>query len=579
MTKDKLPKDYVIYTGSNYNDVVNGINGKIEYVILPGGDNKITTAKNGGMFVDSLGTGSDSYDVMSLNKGTIINDSGGTSDYLKINNVNIKDFHILADVGNVNMVGYVNSSGISAVKKLKTDSVYHVTKTLKGIIDYNGSMEGVTLITSKGNATGILLSDVNNVSTGLRGEVQTVINYLKTTSGLIYKSALDIMTAKTKGLSSSQKTALKTAQKTLTEVYKTSFIGNSEDNTYTIKSGNHYLGSGTGNDKFTFSGKLGYKDDLNRTVHQTLINSTTLNGQTDNILLKNYSLEQKTLNANFDFTKNQLMLSAFDSDKNGNYITEIGYTNDSLKNKENQLLLKDKKKTYDIVVYDKVCTEEWMSASEKTKNHLAFFDTTEKVTVNSNKGYNLIVSESSAAVDANRGSLTYKYNGGHDIVQSLSAYSNDTYSVDFGANTDVVITDNGGADTLTLMSSTKSKFGVDSLRLMLNVQYNKQTGLYEKGSYSLVDKSNVNKGNIVVQENVFNVKKGLTVEGTMENVKVAKDDINMDNWINYISERVETFLKISGYDSSASVFENGSKQDINSLIEIYNTGYSNILNA
>lgn len=568
-----LPNDIYIYNGSVYDDVITGST-KVDEMFVYGGTNFITTGKSGGTYVSSTNNGTDFYTVTNLTSGTIISDDGGENT-IQINGINKNDIHLYADVNE--SLAYVNSSNINAIKNIKKDNIYTFTKTARGVLDYNGTVENIYVADSKGNnIKNINYEEIGEVATDLQGEVNRYVNYLKNNFGINVNSAIEILTAPTKNLNSLQKKALTSVQRELTQLYKSSYLGTSDNNAYTLKKGNHYIGSGSGSDTYTFSGSLGYTDSTGRDNHETNIYSSLEANETDTIKITKYAFSKDTLTANFDFDENCVILNAYDIDKKGIYQNTISYYNEDIINSNNKkLVIKDQSGLYSVVATTNEYNSNWLN-NDKKINHLAFIKSTEDAFINSNTGYNQItLFKADGVTEEERTAFSYHYNGGHDVVKSTSEFSDDEYMINFTSNSDVRISDEDGVDSLDI-SSTSNKFNVDSLRMMLNVEYNEDLEDYVTGSYSFVAKSNLKKSNVTFVGDEFVSKKGVNVSGDMETVRIANDVINMDVWTNYISEQVATFLNVNHYSSTAEVFEYGSKQDISQLVGIYNKAYSEI---
>ena len=568
-----LPADLNIYNGSVYNDVITG-SSQVDEMFVYGGTNFITTGKSGGTYVSSTNNGTDFYTVTNLTSGTVIDDNGG-EDTIQINGINKNDIHLYADVND--SLGYLNKSNVNSIKNVKTDTIYNFTKTAKGVLDYNGSIENVYVADSKGTNEKIIShTEIGEVATDLQGEVNRYVNYLKDNFGINVNSAIEILTTPTKNLNSLQKKALTSVQSELTQLYKESYLGTSDDNSYTLKKGNHYIGSGSGSDTYTFSGTLGYADSTDRYNHETNIYTSLLEDQTDTIKIKRYAFSKDTLTANFDFDENCVILNAYDADKKGAYVNTISYHNDDIINQnDRKLVIKDQSGQYVVVATTNEYNSNWLN-NDKKINHLAFIKSTEDAFINSNTGYNQItLFKADGVTEEERTAFSYHYNGGHDVVKSTSEFSDDEYMINFTSNSDVRISDEDGVDSLDI-SSTSNKFNVDSLRMMLNVEYNEDLEDYVTGSYSFVAKSNLKKSNVTFVGDEFVSKKGVTVNGDMETVRIANTAVNMNVWTNYISEQVATFLNVNHYSSTAEVFADGSKQDVNQLIGIYNKAYSDI---
>lgn len=568
-----LPNDIYIYNGSVYDDVITGST-KVDEMFVYGGENIITTGKSGGTYISSTNEGDDYYTVTSLTSGTIISDDGGENT-IQINGINKNDIHLYADVNE--SLAYVNSSNINAIKNINKDNVYSFTKTAKGVLDYNGTVEHVCVADSKGeNIKNINYEEIENVAADLQGEVNHYVNYLKNNFGINVNSAIEILTASTKNLNSLQKKALTSVQSELTQLYKTSYLGTSDSNAYTLKKGNHYIGSGAGSDTYTFSGSFGYADATDRYNHETNIYTSLSEHETDTIKITKYAFSKDNLTADFDFDDNRLILNAYDTDKKGSYKNTISYYNDDIINRNDRnLVIKDKSGQYSVIATTNEYNSNWEN-NDKKINHLAFIKSTQDAFINSNTGYNQITLFKADGVDPeHRTAFSYHYNGGHDIINSTSEFSDDEYMINFTSNSDVRITDADGVDSLDI-SSTSGKFNVDSLRLILNVEYDTELEEYVTGSYSLVSTSNLKTSNLTFIDGEFVSKKGVTVNGDMETVRVANNVINMNKWTDYISEQVATFLNVNHYSSAAEVFENGSSQDVKQLVGIYNRAYSDI---
>lgn len=571
---NKQKSDLYIYQGSIYNDSVTGST-KVDEIHVYGGNNNITTGMSGGTIVTSLNTGNDNYTVSNISSGTLIYDDGG-EDVMQINGVSKNDLHLYADTTAV--LGYMNTACINGIKNIKSDTDYNFAKTLKGVIDNNGGIEHVYVADAKGmNVKQINNTDIVNVANDLRTDVTAHLNYLKDIAGLNYATAFETLHVNTKNMNKLQKNVLTSVQKELTELYNTSYIGSSDANSYTLKKGNHYIGSGAGNDTFKFSGVLGYEDAIERVNHQTKIYSSLSEHETDNIEFSNYSFEKGNLTSNFNFDDNSLVFNTYDTDKAGiDYKNTIYYyNNDILNANDKNVFVKDKSRKYSVVATTNEYNSNWLNNESKI-NHLAFIKSKDDAYINSNKGYNYITLTKADGVDAgHRTAFSYYYNGGHDIIKSSSEFCDDEYMINYTSNADVRITDAGGTDSIDI-SSSSSKFKVDSLRMMLNVEYDADKAKYVTGSYSLVSTSNLTKSNVTFVDDEFVSKKGVTVNGDIETVKIAKTAVNMTTWTNYISEQVESFLSANKYLSTAQVFENGSSQDIKTLINIYNKSYSEI---
>ena len=188
-------------------------------------------------------------------------------------------------------------------------------------------------------------------------------------------------------------------------------------------------------------------------------------------------------------------------------------------------------------------------------------------------GINITDSKKDDIIVARGGDNSFTYTAGNDLYIGRDSY--DTYSLFNGLTkkTALTIRDDGGEDTLNLGSTDIRNAG-----FYFNVGYNQEAGeytamdddliIYNRDSYlkgssasSLI--AGEAKGSVVI-ENYFG-------SGEMENVNAAGGAVDMGAKINQVVESVASWLKTNGnYTDSAAVFESGNKNDIQSLMNVYN---------
>ena len=343
-------------------------------------------------------------------------------------------------------------------------------------------------------------------------------------------------------------------------IFENMYIGTSGNNSYTIKKTENgaVIVSGTGNDTFVFKDAIADKSGTNYLIVSNL-NDT----DKDTIKFTNYSFDSRTLltNANIEETLfNGIDIFAVNSKKAEK--AQISYSlaedTDLTQGKFDNLTIEDStKKKFNVTAeYDEnEINYDWTADDEKNKNHIAVTKA-DNTTVKSGNTSNILLADTK--------NLLYTYGKGNDVVVSMNDISDDSYNVDFGKNTKLLIMDKGGDDIIHLTAD------LSKTNLFFNV---KKDGSYDNVLQFIAD-GNLTKSNITKEtldgDSVLLAKKGMAFND-IEQITVNENDFNYEEAINAIKESVSGWLSNSkkGYADVNDVFSRGADKEIKAVLALY----------
>ena len=594
-----------IYDGTyNGNDLTVYANDQENTVYVSGGmQSDVQYRKADGLLTvtntSSNSTGSsmdDTYTIydFSPNSGVLINDAGGRDD-LTFSDTRYREnvVRIFFDVKKVqgNYVADMKEQGNGAYNlilvhkdALDADNLLAAldddwTPQHTGIIKYNGFGDNTY---TNNNEQEIPNDEINMYQTYKKGDVDAWVTAItaKVSDWLSdanhqYDSVADAL----QNATDEQKAELLALYDyridnhyyNLTEGSDTTLDETANDDTVEMKVGvnNLTFGENFGHDK------LGFKD----------YDSTYDDNRIDNLNFTEFGFEDGTLNVargrdNEDNLNKEIIFTAQDGstvtynayyNNSGQYGSNNVYTNDDI-----IVNVTDKDRTYSTLIrqnadYDN--DHDWTSDGEADKNHLAILkgehsdsSSNRYFDITSNDEHNVIVTEGGAR-------LVYTFNGGNDIVNSLDENANDMYKINkFTATSSLTVNDSNVAlDTDVVVFSDEA---LNNTRLFFNIEedqysddgysvdFNSLVFMHKDVASSLTgDWSNVTEG--VIKMNGVNLISGV------KNEDRANLSVNM--WAESIKQDVASWLSTHDqYSSVNDVLENGSQDDINAVIAIYN---------
>ena len=478
-------------------------------------------------------------DSISFNKNTISSDKIRIFfDVIKENGVYHSDFHGM----------FVHSDTLFDYDKLLSALDEDWTPTHSGIIKFDAfdnQYDSISVGGANYNKSAVE-AWVSKITTSVTDWLETE-NYNSVSEALVDESLSDTKKA--------ELTAL------YTQIDDHYYENTNNDDIYTFTAGvnNLTLSGNFGNDTINTDYE-GYGGDYIRK---------------DNISFDGYSFENGTLSAGYvkdgegNLTK-QIKFTAGDNSLTygTNYIESYNWTTSNTK----AMTITDNDRTYET--YIRVDSDskavDW---SKDETNHLAFIKLTRsdnETEIISNDKYNIINAEGN-------NKLYYKYNGGHDIINSTSDDSNDTYRINsFNTTTSLTINDAGGKDTI-IFSDTNTA----DIRLFFDMNADTEfvddiTGLtfMHKDKAALLDGSWANLSSGTIKVNGLDA-----LSGTDKVTAKDNDSISLYNWVDSIREDVAGWLTEKGYADTTKVFTSEKTDgDIEALIAIYNKDYSIIIN-
>ena len=589
------------------------------------GDGSVNYTYNGGIdTVDSRSyenTANDTYNVNSFTATTdlVVSDNGGLSDSMSINTVS-SNIRMVFDVGYSDQ-GYTTGNeywhGINLVHKdniTAANIVNHFTENsgIKGIkLNVNqevmnekgwvtGYRCGLETVTTTDFEDGIAIGNWKSI-------VQDkVIEWLKT-YGVDEGGFVTLYNTLTKGdLTQAAINELVACYNTpYTEVPPQVINGTDGNDNITLTSYTEQYNLMGGSDTVTV---VNPKVQATVTTEAEYTDGAVSN--TDTFVFANKSLSSDTLE--FDYTpqynewgyidgiSGDLAMRVFDGAAANDEGTTILYKDFFTGNRPDDysiynaeqpsyntpnLRIQDADGTYDVERLNGIQNIDW---SESNTNHVAFLHT------QFGEGTNVVTSNNKAnRIVTNGGAnLNYTYGGGFDNVSACSYASNDTYNVAFDKNTKLNIYDEGGySDTLNLVANA------DDMRMMFDVrvfdgeyypnEYGIQTTLIHNSSFKLDnlkalvsgDKSvggfiNIDSADNTPYSVVSPIEKVYTSDYSSQN----GDGISIEGWKNAIAQNVVAWLENSNYNSAMIAFENGTQDEVESLLACYDMSYSQYVN-
>ena len=278
-----------------------------------------------------------------------------------------------------------------------------------------------------------------------------------------------------------------------------------------------------------------------------------------------------------------------------------------------QLIVQVDEDTYYVDSLNATVDYNWSEGDDADYNHVVFVQA-DKFTDDEPNVSTIISNDMTNVINTNGGAaLNYTYGEGCDIVNACSQVSDDTYNVDFTDSTTLSILDEGGQDTLNILSS------VDDVRLFF-LYRNEQQGNIELSEYEDNDDYNMvflihkncfettndepNTYETTALETISYMAEGTMALGVIQiNAKKAEDEetegclietitsqeideeteelvetpINTNAWYGYIAERVAGWFGEHNYSSIQDVFESENETDINSLLAAYDISYKDAM--
>lgn len=186
----------------------------------------------------------------------------------------------------------------------------------------------------------------------------------------------------------------------------------------------------------------------------------------------------------------------------------------------------------------------------------------DKITISNNKeSYIDSGSGNDTVTITGTGNNTLNYTSGRDYYSV--GEGNDIYNVEFGRKSDLIISDNGGNDVLNINSDNNNLtylFDVDK-----NGNITDDTSLLICDTDSLKISSRGISGGCIEIIDYFKT-------GEIETINVNSTELNLDT--DAIASAVSTWLSDPNhsYDSAMDVMNSGNKEDIASLLAIYQPG-------
>ena len=173
--------------------------------------------------------------------------------------------------------------------------------------------------------------------------------------------------------------------------------------------------------------------------------------------------------------------------------------------------------------------------------------------VNSGSGDDIVVIKGS-------GNNTLEYTSGSDCY--MVGTGNDTYNVEFGRKTDLIISDNGGNDELNINTS------LNDFTYLFDVDKNGHI-LADDTSLMIYDSNSLKFTSKGMSGGCIEIIDYFKESGNIETININDTTVNIDT--DAISSAVGTWLADNNYDTAMQVMNEGSKEDIASLLAVYQT--------
>ncbi|MBQ3819618.1 hypothetical protein II810_04140, partial [bacterium] len=223
------------------------------------------------------------------------------------------------------------------------------------------------------------------------------------------------------------------------------------------------------------------------------------------------------------------------------------------------------------------------NSSADTANHLVILNSSGEVTVqlNGSKNYNYTVADENTT-------LNYSGYGSGDIVPDKDIIvskgeTDDKYGFKFTAETDVIIDDMGGNDSLSILSGSNWYNQSDDVRLFFDVDYQGNVGessnLIYKDCFTADNAKNI--ANLL--DGVHTMKGVITFNGELESFEtrdysssylVTNGIIKLNEWKQAIAKNVSAWLQANGYRDVKQALATGNRALISAMIKLFDVTYS-----
>ena len=210
--------------------------------------------------------------------------------------------------------------------------------------------------------------------------------------------------------------------------------------------------------------------------------------------------------------------------------------------------------------YNVLIGEDENVSLQKEKSNTIYMSSEYDIAITDSKKDDIIVSYG--------GDNSFTYTAGSDLY--VGQEDNDTYSLFNGLDkkTALTIRDIGGDDTLNLGSTDIRNVGFFfNVKRGGEIDMESDLVIYDKASYLKGSAASAFGGpakSAVVIENYFG-------EGNIETINAADGAVDMEAKIANVTHAVASWLSVNGsYTDAAAVLESGNKNDIQSLMNIYN---------
>jgi hypothetical protein len=340
--------------------------------------------------------------------------------------------------------------------------------------------------------------------------------------------------------------------------------------------GNDIVTSGNGNDTINLNGAGTKTVNIAKDGGNDIINMNT-NGVEAKLFI-DYNAEQKNSSAELEYSKsgNDLVISRYYGEELGGTTTVKNY----FTNKTNSELTVNNTSISDHDIYVVGNTKKANKIDLSKHAELSYYIT------GGDKADKIIAGDGADVIESGAGNDTvYAGNGNNYLTYTSGAdkyYAGndaDQYDVTFGKDTNLIITDDGGKDELTLKgenlksSDLMAFFNIDkngvattSLDIiskdtdastLKNILKGKANGVVEIKNYFGEGKSGENNYSLGA--------------GAIENISIYQgESLNVNSYINTVVESVTSWLnEHTNYTDAMAVLNSNNTTDINDLLAIY----------
>ncbi|MBQ2611711.1 hypothetical protein IJF81_04890, partial [bacterium] len=340
----------------------------------------------------------------------------------------------------------------------------------------------------------------------------------------------------------------------------------------------------SGSDIVTFEGAFG-NDIINSTSEVDADGNAV---QTDILNFKEYSIKDGNLTV--ELVGNDLRFTAYGGDGTlagtATYKNVIGTAYNA-----RTVIINDRDGEHKLLTEDAYSMKQdgykflsiYNNSSADTANHLVILNSSGEVTVqlNGSKNYNYTVADENTT-------LNYSGYGSGDIVPDKDIIvskgeTDDKYGFKFTAETDVIIDDMGGNDSLSILSGSNWYNQSDDVRLFFDVDYQGNVGessnLIYKDCFTADNAKNI--ANLL--DGVHTMKGVITFNGELESFEtrdysssylVTNGIIKLNEWKQAIAKNVSAWLQANGYRDVKQALATGNRALISAMIKLFDVTYS-----